>query len=60
MAKKLADPRGLAEGEAETLIRDGKSIVLVTCNIHSTEIGSSQMAMRSATKRLPLRASAPN
>ncbi|MBK5260760.1 MAG: hypothetical protein JJE51_14315 [Thermoanaerobaculia bacterium] len=44
-AKKLADPRGLSEGETEALIRDGKTIVLVTCNIHSTEIASSQMAM---------------
>ena len=44
-AKRLADPRGLSDGEAERIIRDGKAIVLVTCNIHSTEIASSQMAM---------------
>jgi len=44
-AKRLADPRGLAAVEADRLVREGKSIVLVTCNIHSSEIGSSQMAM---------------
>ena len=44
-AKRLADPRGLADAEADRLVRDGKAVVLVTCNIHSTEIGSSQMAM---------------
>ncbi len=28
-----------------SLIREGKTVVLVTCNIHATEIASSQMAM---------------
>src|SRR5688572_29110848 len=36
-ARKLADPRGVSDAELETLIRDGKSVVLVTLNIHSTE-----------------------
>ena len=44
-AKRLADPRGLSDADAEALIRDSKAVVLVTCNIHSTEIASSQMAM---------------
>ena len=44
-AKRLADPRGLSDAEAESIIRDGKAVVLVTCNIHSSEIASSQMAM---------------
>jgi hypothetical protein len=44
-AARLADPRGLSDEAANALIRDGKAIVLVTCNIHSTEIASSQMAM---------------
>jgi hypothetical protein len=45
IAKRLADPRGLSEAEAAKLIDEGKSFVLVTCNIHATEIASSQMAM---------------
>ncbi|HYI10866.1 MAG TPA: M14 metallopeptidase family protein [Thermoanaerobaculia bacterium] len=45
IAKQLADPRGLSDAEAERLYGEGKAIVLVTCNIHSTEIASSQMAM---------------
>ena len=44
-AKRLADPRGLSDAEAERIVRDGKAVVLVTCNIHSSEIASSQMAM---------------
>jgi Zinc carboxypeptidase len=44
-ARRLADPRGLADAEAERLVRESKVVVVVTCNIHSSEIGSSQMAM---------------
>src|SRR6266496_1812606 len=44
-AKKLADPRGLTEKEVAALAHEGKLVLLVTCNIHSTEIGASQMAM---------------
>jgi hypothetical protein len=44
-AKKLADPRGLSDAEVDRLIAEGKTVVLVTCNIHSSEIASSQMAM---------------
>src|ERR1041385_181043 len=45
IARRLADPRGQSDAELESLARDGKAVVLVTCNIHSTEIASSQMAM---------------
>ncbi|HSD29506.1 MAG TPA: M14 metallopeptidase family protein [Vicinamibacteria bacterium] len=45
IARRIADPRGLADAEAEALVRDGKVFLFVTCNIHSTEIGASQMAM---------------
>ena len=45
IAKQLADPRGLSNTQIDPLIHEGKSIVLVTCNIHSSEIASSQMAM---------------
>ena len=44
-AKQPADPRGLSDADLERLARDGKAVVLVTCNIHSTEIAASQMAM---------------
>ncbi len=45
IARKLHDPRGLSEPEVNGLVKEGRAIVLVTCNIHSTEIGASQMAM---------------
>ncbi len=33
------------DGERDEIFRSGKAVVLVTCNIHSTEIGSSQMVL---------------
>lgn len=45
VAKRLADPRGLSDADAAKLAHEGKLVLLVTCNIHSTEIGASQMAM---------------
>ncbi len=45
IAKRLADPRGLSDAEARRLEKEGRVVLLVTCNIHSTEIGASQMAM---------------
>ena len=50
IAHKLADPRGLSKEQVESLANEGKGILLLTCNIHSTEIGSSQMAMEWAYK----------
>jgi hypothetical protein len=50
IARKLADPRGLSKEQVDALVANGKSIFLLTCNIHSTEIGSSQMAMEWAYK----------
>src|ERR1051325_4723792 len=50
IAHKLADPRGLSRAQMDALANEGKSIFLLTCNIHSTEIGSSQMAMEWAYK----------
>ncbi len=40
--RKLAKPYDIDEKEAKNLIRDGKVFVLITMNIHSTEIASSQ------------------
>ena len=46
--QRLADPRVLKEGEAESLIKEGKTIVMINCSIHASEIGASQMSMRLA------------
>src|SRR5512139_3624880 len=45
IARRIADPRGLADAEAEALVREGRVFLFITGNIHSTEIGASQMAM---------------
>ena len=45
IAKKLADPRGLDDAQVAALAKEGKTVLLVTCNIHSTEIGATQMAL---------------
>jgi hypothetical protein len=48
IARRLKDARGLTPDEAHQLAREGKAILLITCNIHSTEIAASQMAMELA------------
>jgi len=48
IVKKLRDPRTLSPEEAKKLAQQGKAIVLVTCSLHSTEIGASQMSMELA------------
>ena len=54
---KLADPRGKDSTELNRLCREGKAVVLINCNLHSTEIASSQMSMelayRLATENTP-------
>ncbi|MEJ7861768.1 MAG: M14 family zinc carboxypeptidase [Pyrinomonadaceae bacterium] len=44
---KLADPRTIKSNDklAESLIKQGKTIVLITCGIHSTEVGSTLSSM---------------
>ena len=42
--RKLADPRLTSSDEAKRLIAEGKTVLVVTCNVHSTEIASSQSA----------------
>ena len=55
---KLVYTRGLSDAEAQKLIDQQKTILLITCNIHATEIGSSQMVLelihRFATEDSPL------
>jgi hypothetical protein len=41
---KLSDPRTTSPEEAKTLIAKGKTVMIITFNIHSTEIASSQTA----------------
>ncbi|MBI5170357.1 MAG: hypothetical protein HZA61_12785 [Candidatus Eisenbacteria bacterium] len=45
IAAKLADPRGLSDAQVAALAEEGRAFLLITCNIHATEIGSTQMAM---------------
>ena len=41
---QLADPRVTTAEQAKDLIARGKTVLVVTCNVHSTEIASSQSA----------------
>jgi hypothetical protein len=45
---KLRDPRLTSVEEARQLAKEGKAIVLITCSLHATEIGASQMSMELA------------
>src|SRR5215813_10319127 len=46
--ERLADPRKTSPAEAEKLIVEGKTIVLLTCSIHATEIASTHTAVEYA------------
>lgn len=47
--RRLADPRLVRnEAERERLIREGKTVVVISCSIHSTEIVASQMSLQLA------------
>ncbi|MBS3820072.1 hypothetical protein KGY73_11310 [bacterium] len=48
ITQRLRNARGLTPEKARELSKQGKPIVLFTCNIHSTEIASSQMSMEFA------------
>ena len=46
---RLADPRKVAnDTERDQLVRDGKTVVVISCSIHSTEIVASQMSTQFA------------
>lgn len=44
----LADPRKITDLEAEKIISDGKTVVMINCAIHATEVGAAQMSMELA------------
>ncbi len=49
--RKLADPRLLAgadQAAIEQMIRNGKTVVVITCSIHSTEVGGTFTAVELA------------
>lgn len=47
--RRLADPRLIHDArERERLIAEGRTVVVVSCSIHSTEIVASQMSMQLA------------
>lgn len=50
--RRLADPRLTSESEAENLIAQGKTVVLITCSIHATELASTQTAVEFAYRLL--------
>jgi len=49
ISAKLADPRTVkSESELADLVKKGKTVVSISCSIHSTEIVASQMSMNLA------------
>jgi hypothetical protein len=47
--RRLADPRLVRdEAERDRLVKEGKTVVVISCSIHSTEIVASQMSMQLA------------
>lgn len=50
--QRLADPRKTTPAEAERLIGEGKTVVLITCSIHATEIASTHTSVEYAYRLL--------
>ena len=50
--QRLADPRKTTEAEAEKLIPEAKSVILITCSIHASELASTMTAVEYAYKLL--------
>jgi Zinc carboxypeptidase len=50
--QKLSDPRKTPLDEANRLIAEGKTIVLITCSIHATEVASTSSAVEFAYRIL--------
>src|ERR1019366_6192528 len=45
-------PRLTSEGDAQKLAAEGKTVVLITCSIHATELASTQTAVEFAYRLL--------
>ena len=50
IARRLRDDRSLGAEEARRLAKEGKAVLLITCNIHASEIAAAQMSMELAYK----------
>ena len=50
--QRLADPRKTTPAQADELIPQGKTVVLITCSIHATEIASTHTAVEYAYRLL--------
>jgi hypothetical protein len=50
--QRLADPRKTSPAESEKLVAEGKTVVLITCSIHATEIASTHTSVEYAYKLL--------
>lgn len=48
--RRLADPRQMHPDSLASYLRRGRTVVMINCSIHSTEIAASQMAMELAYK----------
>ena len=48
LQKQAANPRHLSDADARLLARENKAVVMITLNIHSTEIASSQESIELA------------
>jgi Zinc carboxypeptidase len=46
--RRLADPRVTSPEQAESLFKEGKNIVLMTCSIHASEVASTHSAVEFA------------
>ena len=46
--QSLSDPRTIDESKADDLVGDARTVVAITCSIHATEVGATQMSVELA------------
>ena len=46
--QSLSDPRTIDEGTSHDLVGDARAVVAITCSIHATEVGATQMSVELA------------